>query len=163
VRIGGIPIGLGTSTGALVLGLIAGYLRGRSPTFGHIPAAAQWVFDSFALTVFIAVVGISAGPGFIAGLQTAGIALFVGGIVITTVTLMTAAFFGKYVLKFNNVILVGALAGADTTTAALGAIQDVGKSNLVSLGYTITYAVGNILLTVWGTVMVAVFAGNTTP
>ena len=52
-------------------------------------------------------------------------------------------------------------AGADTTTAALSAIQDIGKSNLVTLGYTITYAVGNILLTLWGTVIVAIFASKT--
>ena len=61
----------------------------------------------------------------------------------------------------NNVVLCGALAGADTTTAALGAVQDAAKSNLVTLGYTITYAVGNILLTVWGTVIVALFATKT--
>ena len=60
----------------------------------------------------------------------------------------------------NPVILTGALAGADTTTAALGAIQDAAKSNLVTLGYTITYAVGNILLTVWGTVIIAIFASK---
>ncbi|MBV8151791.1 MAG: aspartate-alanine antiporter, partial [Candidatus Eremiobacteraeota bacterium] len=69
--------------------------------------------------------------------------------------------FGHYVLKMNPVILCGAIAGADTTTAGLGAVQDVAKSNLVTLGYTIPYAVGNILLTIWGTVIVAVFAGKT--
>jgi len=161
LNVGGISIGMGTSGGALIAGLIAGYLRARSPTFGNVPAAAQWVFDSFALTVFIAVVGISAGPSFVSGLQTAGLELFLGGIVVTMLTLFITALFGKYVLRMNPVILTGALAGADTTTAALGAIQDVAKSNLVSLGYTITYAVGNILLTVWGTVIVAIFASKT--
>jgi putative transport protein len=158
VVVGGIPIGLGSSCGALIAGLIAGYLRGRSPTFGNISPGAQWVFDSFALTVFVAIVGIAAGPSFIAGLKSAGLPLIAGGVVIPLVSLLAAAVFGKYVLRLNNVILCGALAGADTSTASFGAMQDVAKSNLFTLGYTITYAVGNVLLTVWGTVIVGLFA-----
>ena len=161
VTIGGIPVGLGASGGALVAGLVGGYLRGRSPTFGNISPGAQWVFDSFALTVFIAVVGIKAGPSFIGGVAAAGIPLVAGGILVPLIALLLAACFGKFVLRLNNVVLCGALAGADTTTAALGAVQDAAKSNLVTLGYTITYAVGNILLTVWGTVIVALFATKT--
>jgi putative transport protein len=161
VTIGGVPIGLGTSCGALLAGLIAGYLRARSPTFGNISPGAQWTFDSFALTVFVAVVGIQAGPSFIGGIQSAGLPLIIGGVVIPLVSLLLAAVFGRYVLKLNNVILCGALAGADTSTAAFGAVADVAKSNIVTLGYTITYAVGNVLLTVWGTVIVGIFATKT--
>ncbi|MFY9860400.1 MAG: hypothetical protein WAK80_07565, partial [Candidatus Cybelea sp.] len=90
-----------------------------------------------------------------------GLPLVAGGVLIPLVSLLAAALFGKYVLRLNNVILSGALAGADTSTAAFGAVQDVAKSNLVTLGYTITYAVGNVLLTVWGTVIVAIFASKT--
>ncbi len=162
VVVGGVPIGLGSSCGALLAGLLAGYLRGRWPTFGNISPGAQWVFDSFALTVFVAIVGIAAGPSFVAGLKSAGLPLIAGGVAIPLVSLLVAAAFGKYVLRLNNVILCGALAGADTSTASFGAMQDVAKSNLFTLGYTITYAVGNVLLTVWGTVIVAIFATKTT-
>jgi len=161
VVVAGVPIGLGGSVGALVAGLVGGYLRARYPTFGNISPGAQWAFDSFALTVFVAVVGIQAGPGFIAGIKSVGLPLVAGGVLIPLVSLLAAALFGKYVLRLNNVILSGALAGADTSTAAFGAVQDVAKSNLVTLGYTITYAVGNVLLTVWGTVIVAIFASKT--
>ncbi|MFY9719341.1 MAG: aspartate-alanine antiporter [Candidatus Cybelea sp.] len=161
VTIGGVPVGLGTSCGALLAGLIGGYLRARLPTFGNISPGVQWAFDSFALTVFVAVVGIQAGPSFIAGIQSVGLPLIAGGVVIPLVSLLLAAVFGRYVLKLNNVILCGALAGADTSTAAFGAVADVAKSNIVTLGYTITYAVGNVLLTVWGTVIVGIFATKT--
>ncbi len=161
IVVAGIPIGLGGSVGALVAGLVGGYLRARYPTFGNISPGAQWAFDSFALTVFVAVVGIQAGPGFIAGIQSVGLPLVAGGVLIPLVSLLIAAVFGKYALRLNNVILCGALAGADTSTASFGAVQDVAKSNLVTLGYTITYAIGNVLLTVWGTVIVAIFARRT--
>ena len=61
---------------------------------------------------------------------------------------------GKYIFKFHPGILLGACAGARTTTAALGAVQEVAKSKVPALGYTITYAVGNTLLIVWGVVIV---------
>ncbi|MFY9664162.1 MAG: hypothetical protein WAK19_06890, partial [Candidatus Cybelea sp.] len=158
---GGVPIGLGVSIGALIAGIVGGYLRARSPTFGNISPGAQWVFDSFALTVFVAIVGIEAGPSFVNGIKSVGLPLVVGGVLIPLVSLLSAAVFGKYALRLNNVILCGALAGADTSTAAFGAVQDVAKSNLVTLGYTITYAVGNVLLTVWGTAIVVIFASKT--
>jgi putative transport protein len=54
----------------------------------------------------------------------------------------------------NPVILFGACAGAGTSTAALRAIQDEARSKVPVLGYTVPYALGNILLTAWGPVIV---------
>ena len=66
--------------------------------------------------------------------------------------------FGRYVLKMNPVILLGACSGAGTITAALRAIQEEAQSDLPALGYTVPYAVGNILLTAWGPVLVAMMS-----
>ena len=38
--------------------------------------------------------------------------------------------------------------------ASLGMINDRAKSQIPGLGYTVTYAVGNTLLTIWGMVLV---------
>ena len=81
---GGIPISLSTSGGALLAGLILGYLRTVHPTFGNIPAPALWLMNTLGLNVFIAIVGISAGPGFVSGLQQVGLSIFLWGIVATT-------------------------------------------------------------------------------
>ena len=43
-----------------------------------------------------------------------------------------------------------------TITAALRAVQEEAQSPLPALGYTVPYALGNILLTAWGPVLVAV-------
>jgi putative transport protein len=109
----------------------------------------------------LGIVGLDAGRDFVDGLKTSGLEFVVGGALIPLICLIFAAYFGKYLLKLNNVELSGALAGADTSAVALGALQDTAKSNLVTLGYTITYALGNIVLTVWGTVIVAILATKT--
>ncbi len=154
IKLGKVPLSLSTSGGALMAGLVCGYLRAVNPTFGRIPAPALWVLNNVGLTTFIAVVGISCGPSFVAGLKEAGLSLFLWGVFVTTVPFVIGIFAGKYLFKMHPGILLGACAGARTTTAALGAIQDEARSKVPALGYGITYAVGNTLLIVWGIVIV---------
>jgi putative transport protein len=158
VTIAGLPITLTASGGALIMGLVFGWLRSVFPVFGRIPEAAMWVFDTVGLSVFIGVVGLSAGPSFIAGLQKSGISLVFVGLVAAVVPHIVAILFGRYVLRMNPVILLGACSGAGTMTAALRAIQDEAQSKLPALGYTVPYAIGNIVLTAWGPVIVALLS-----
>ncbi len=155
VTIAGLPITLTASGGALIMGLVFGWLRAVRPTFGRIPEAAMWVFDTVGLTVFIGVVGLSAGPSFISGLQKSGVSLIFVGLVVAVLPHTLAILFGRYVLRMNPLILLGACSGAGTVTAALRAIEEESQSKLPALGYTVPYAVGNILLTAWGPVIVA--------
>jgi putative transport protein len=153
-KIGSVPLTLSTSGGALIAGLFFGWLRSVHPTFGRIPSSTVWFMNSVGLNVFIAVVGISSGPGFVAGLKQLGFSLFLWGVVATTVPLILAMYLGKYLFRFDDAILLGACSGARTTTASLGMVNDRAKSQIPGLGYTVTYAVGNTLLTIWGMVLV---------
>ena len=153
-KIGSVPLTLSTSGGALISGLFFGWLRSVHPTFGRIPSSTVWFMNSVGLNVFIAVVGISSGPGFVAGLQQLGFSLFLWGVAVTTVPLILAMYVGKYVFRFHDAIVLGCCSGARTTTASLGMINDRAKSQIPGLGYTVTYAVGNTLLTIWGMVLV---------
>jgi putative transport protein len=157
-KVGSVPLTLSTSGGALISGLFFGWLRSVRPTFGRIPSSTLWFMNSVGLNVFIAVVGISSGPGFVAGLHQLGFSLFLWGVVVTTVPLILAMYLGKYVFRFHDAILLGCCSGARTTTASLGMINDRAKSQIPGLGYTVTYAVGNTLLTIWGMVMVMLLA-----
>jgi putative transport protein len=115
----------------------------------------MWVFDTVGLTVFIGVVGLSAGPSFVSGLQKSGVSLVLVGLAASVLPHIVALLFGRYVLRMNPVILLGACSGAGTVTAALRALQEEAQSRLPALGYTVPYALGNILLTAWGPVIVA--------
>ena len=154
IHIGGVPISLSTSGGALIAGLFFGWLRSKHPTFGRIPEASLWVLNNVGLNMFIAVVGIAAGPSFVQGFRDVGLSLFIIGAIATTLPLIIGLLLGKYVFKFHPAITLGCCAGARTTTAALGAIQDAVESETPALGYTVTYAVGNTLLIIWGVVIV---------
>ncbi|MFJ8041929.1 aspartate-alanine antiporter [Kitasatospora sp. NPDC096147] len=152
---GGVPISLSTSGGALIMGLIFGWIRGRYPTYGNVPPGAQWFMDTFGLCAFVAIVGINAGPSFSSGLSQAGWGLLVWGAVATVIPLIVGILVGHFVFKIRVPILMGVVAGAQTTTAAIGAINEEAKSQIPTLGYTIPYAAGNVLLTIWGAIIVA--------
>ena len=154
IHIGGVPISLSTSGGALIAGLVFGWLRSKHPTFGQIPESSLWVLNNVGLNMFIAVVGISAGPSFIQGLKEVGPMLFIIGILATSSPLLLGLILARYVFHFHPALALGCTAGARTTTAALGAIQEAVGSETPSLGYTVTYAVGNTLLIIWGVVIV---------
>jgi putative transport protein len=154
LKVGGVPLTLSTAGGALISGLVFGWLRSTRPFFGRIPSSTVWFMNSVGLNIFIAIVGISAGPGFVNGLKTQGVSLFLWGIVATTVPLILSIYIGKYVFRFHDAILLGAVSGARTTTASLGMVCDLAHSQVPALGYTVTYAIGNTLLTIWGMVII---------
>ncbi|MFG3488935.1 aspartate-alanine antiporter [Streptomyces sp. NPDC047972] len=154
LTVSGVPISLSTSGGALIMGLVFGWIRGKYPTYGNVPPGAQWFMDTLGLCLFVAVVGINAGPSFTSGLSTAGWGLLVWGAVATVLPLLVGFGVGHYIQKIRFPILMGVLAGGQTTTAAIGAINEQSRSQIPTLGYTIPYAVGNVLLTIWGAVIV---------
>ncbi|QGW64931.1 aspartate-alanine antiporter [Lysobacter soli] len=158
VPIGGITVTIGTSIGALLAGLVVGHIRGRRPLFGRVPDAAVKLMQSFGLAAFVAMVGLGAGPHFMEALRQSGVGLFFGGLLVTMAPLLLGLWFGRKVLKIDPLLLLGAISGAQTFTAALAAVQEKSGSPVAVIGYTGAVAVAHLFLTTWGTVMVMVMA-----
>lgn len=158
VPVGKLSISLGTSVGTLIAGLLVGWLRTAYPLFGRIPDAAISFMTSLGLAAFVAMIGLIAGPVFVEALREVGWTLLLGGVVVTLLPLLAGLYFGRYVLRLNPLLLLGGLAGAQTMTAALAAVQDRSGSPIAVLGYSGTVAFGHVLLTTWGTVIVLLLA-----
>lgn len=154
IHAGSVPLSLSASGGVLIMGIIFGWLRSLRPTFGSVPEPAIWLMNNLGLNVFVAVVGLEAGPDFIAGLKASGVNLFIAGIFVSIIPVLIGLFMGRYIFKFEPAITLGACAGARTTTASLGSIQEVLDSKVPALAYTTTYAIGNTLLIIYGVVVV---------
>ncbi len=154
IHIGKVPVSLSVSGGALIAGLVLGWLRSKHPTFGRLPRSAVWLMNNLGLNMFIAVVGIASGPSFVTGLKEVGPVLFLMGVIATSVPLVLGMIIGRRIFKFPAAINLGCCAGSRTTTASLGAVQDAIGSSIPAMGYTVTYAVGNTLLILWGVVIV---------
>lgn len=158
IPIGHLRINIGTSVGTLLAGLLVGWLRSRVPWFGRIPDGAVLFMRSMGLAAFVAMIGLKAGPVFLAALKDVGYVLLLGGAVVTLMPLLTGLLFGRFVLKLNPVLLLGGLAGAQTMTAGLAAVQEKAESPVAVLGYSGTVAFGHILLTTCGTLIIVLLS-----
>ena len=160
LKVGGAALGLGTSGSILVVGLLAGWARSRYPVFGSIPVPAQRLLMDIGLIVFIAVVGLHAGPHAVEAYHKSGGAyfasIFFGGAIVTMIPLAMGAIVARLIFRMNPLAAMGALAGAQTCTPGLNALREVSGSNIGALAYTVPYAIGNILLTIWGPIVVAI-------
>jgi putative transport protein len=76
--------------------------------------------------------------------------------IVTITQLSVGTLAARYVLKMSPLMTLGGLADAQTCTLGLNALREASGSNIGSLGHTVPYALGNILLTAWGSVVVAI-------
>ena len=154
LRVGAIPLTLGGGGGALIAGLICGWLRSRRPTMGAFPPAAQQSLSDLGLGGFVACIGLASGPAALAAIQAHGLMLLLVGMVVTLVPLLVGTLFAHRVLRMNPVVVCGALAGAMTVDAAVSGACDVAQSQTPVLGVAVPYAISNVVLTVLGPIIV---------
>lgn len=158
INIGRVELSLSISGGTLIAGLFFGWLRSKHPTFAQIPEPSLWLMNTLGLNAFIAVVGITAAPGFIDGFKEVGIELVLVGVLATSLPVLIGIIMARYIFKFHPGLGLGSCCGARTTTAGLSAVEDALNSRIPALGYTVTYAVGNTLLIISGIIIVFLMA-----
>jgi aspartate-alanine antiporter len=155
-RIGGVSLALGTGGGCLLSGLLFGWIRSRYPLVGSLPSAAAQILKDFGLATFIAAVGLSAGPDGIRLVREYGLALPAAGILLVLVPGLLSLWIGRVFLKLDTPMLLGAIAGQQCSTPPISALVGVAGNSTPVIGYTITYALSNILLPLMGPVVVGV-------
>jgi len=156
IPIVGIPLTLGTGGGVLVAGLVCGWLRSIHPTFGRISDGGQWLLNDLGLSLFVACVGLASGKAALQAIETTGVAIFFAGVVLALVPICVGALFGKYVLRMNPVLLLGALTGARVIPQAMTALEEDAGSATPALGFAAPFAFANVFLTVMGSVIINV-------
>jgi putative transport protein len=156
VDVGGVPMTLGAGGGALLAGLLFGWMRGKRPMYGAMPAPASRLLQDFGLAGFVAVVGLNSGLQAVVTIRQSGLTIFMLGVVVTMVPLLLTLLFGRYVLGYRNAaLLAGALSGARSANPAFGGVLDKADSAVPTVPFAITYALANVLLTLLGPLIVA--------
>lgn len=160
VSIGGVSIGLGVAGSILLVGVLGGWFRSRYPVFGSIPEPAQRLLMDLGLTVFVALIGLKAGPHAVEAYHAKGglffAQIFVSGVIVTMVPLIVGTLVGHWIFRMSPIMLLGGLAGAQTCPPGLAALRESSGSDVVSLGYAVPYAISSVLLTICGPVVVAI-------
>ncbi|MGX1787442.1 aspartate-alanine antiporter [Bosea sp. NPDC055332] len=156
VRIGDIPLTLGSGGGALLSGLAFGWYRSRNMTLGNMPTAASTLLRDLGLAGFVAVVGLQSGLQAVSTIADKGLSIFLIGVVVTLLPLLITMIFGRYVLRYDNTaVFAGALSGSRSANPAFGEILDKAGNSIPTTPFAITYALANVFLTLLGPLVVA--------
>lgn len=156
LKVGDVPLTLSTAGGVLIVGLLLGWLRSIRPAFGRVPRATTWFMNSVGINMFIAAVGLAAGPGLIAALKELGVVFLLWSVVAAAVPMVLALYIGKYLFKFDSAIILGCCAGSRTAAAALSMVTDRAGSQVPAIGYSVGYATANTVMTLFGIVIVLI-------
>ena len=144
-----------------MVGLVGGWARSRYPVFGAIPEPAQRLLMDIGLIVFIAVVGMHAGPHAVEAFQSSGGALLRQDLRGRHDRDGRPARGGhaRRAIRAEDEPADDRSAASPARRPArpgLNALREASGSNVGSLAYTVPYAIGNIVLTIWGPVVVAI-------
>jgi aspartate-alanine antiporter len=160
-KLGGVPVAIGDGGGCLLSGLMFGWLRSVHPRFAALPMAASTFLRDFGLTVFVGVVGITAGPQAMIAIRQHGLTLLFLGVGVTLIPQIITFFFSYFVLRIRNPIeALACVAGGRSANPALAALLDKTGNATPVVAFTVTYAVANVFLTLWGPVIVALITKN---
>lgn len=163
-KIWGIPISIGSGGGCLLSGLLFGWLRSVHPSFAALPQGASNFLRDFGLAVFVGIVGISAGPQALVAIKHYGMTLFFLGVGVTLIPQIVTFFFSFYVLRIQNPIeALACVAGGRSANPAFAALLEKAGNATPVVSFTVTYAVANVFLTLWGPIIVGFITTNATP
>ena len=156
IRMGSIPLTLGSGGGALLSGLAFGWYRSRNMAVGNMPTAASTLLRDLGLAGFVAVVGLQSGAQAVQTIAQSGVSLFVVGVLVTIIPMVITMLVGRYLLHYDNTaVFAGALSGSRSANPAFGEILDKAGNSIPTTPFAITYALANVFLTLLGPLVVA--------
>ena len=163
-KLWGVPISIGSGGGCLLSGLIFGWLRSVHPKFAALPLGASNFLRDFGLAVFVGIVGITAGPQALVAIKQYGLTLFFLGVAVTLIPQIITFFFSYFVLRISNPIdALACVAGGRSANPAFAALLAKAGNATPVVSFTVTYAVANVFLTLWGPIIIGIITKNATP
>ena len=163
-KVWGVPISIGAGGGCLLSGLLFGWLRSVHPKFAALPLGASNFLRDFGLAVFVGIVGITAGPQALVAIKQYGLTLLFLGVGVTLIPQLVTFFFSYYVLQIRNPIeALACVAGGRSANPAFAALLAKAGNATPVVSFTVTYAVANVFLTLWGPIIVGIITKNAAP
>ncbi len=155
-KLGGTDISLGSGLGCLLSGLVVGYLRVRYPKCGAINSGAANFLQSFGLAVFVAIVGLNAGAPALQAIKEYGVLLLFLGMVVTMLPQAVQLIINYYMLNIRNPVdAMAVMVGSRSANPGFASLLEATRNSTPVANFTMTYAVANIFLTLWGPIVVA--------
>jgi putative transport protein len=134
------PLKLGLAGGPLVVAILLSRLGKVGPLVWHMPANTNLAFRELGIALFLACVGLNAGPKFFTTVMSRdGLLWAATALIVCMVPLLIAGFIGRRFMKLNFHVLCGLLTGSMTDPPALAFANGLAKSDAPSIAYATVY------------------------
>ncbi len=153
--IGGASLTLGLAGGLLLMGVLMGRFRNLGIVHVHVPRSARQLVRDLGILLLVAEAGVQAGHGTQAGFMGGTLLPVLGAcLIVTALTVLSAILVARWALRLRPVDAWGSLGGGMTSSAALTAVRRAADSNEASISYAAAYAVGSVLATIAGQIII---------
>lgn len=135
-----VPVKLGLAGGPVIIGILVGAYGPRFHMITYTTSSANRMLRALGLAIYLACLGLSAGPKFLETVVGAGGAIWVGlGFLLTLLPVLIVGWLSVKFSKHDISSVGGMLCGSMANPMALSYVNDVTKSDQASVAYTTVY------------------------
>ena len=141
LRISGIPlpVKLGLAGGPLIVAILLSRFGARFHLVTYTTISASLMLREIGISLFLAAVGLSAGPEFVHTILNGGLMWVWYGFLITVIPILVMGILGRWIFKFNYFALMGTLAGSMTNPIALSFVTSSSPNDIPAVSYSTVY------------------------
>ena len=149
-----LPVKLGLAGGPLVVAILLSRFGARFHLVTYTTISASLMLRETGISLFLAAVGLSAGPEFVSTLSGGGLAWVLYGFLITMIPILVAGLLGRRLFKLNYFALMGTLAGSMTNPIALSFVTSNSPNDIPAVSYSTVYPLTMFLRVVSAQILV---------
>lgn len=149
-----VPVRIGLAGGPLIVSILLTYFGPRLRINTYTTESANLMLRQVGISLFMAVVGIGAGDGFIQTILDGGYMWVLYGVVITMVPCLVIGAIARWLCKLSYFTIAGMISGACTDPPALAYSNDICGGSQASIAYTTVYPLSMFLRVLAAQIMV---------
>lgn len=149
-----VPVRIGLAGGPLIVSILLTYFGPRLRINTYTTESANLMLRQVGISLFMAVVGIGAGGGFIQTILDGGYMWVLYGVVITMVPCLVIGAIARWLCKLSYFTIAGMISGACTDPPALAYSNDICGGSQASIAYTTVYPLSMFLRVLAAQIMV---------
>ncbi len=149
-----LPVKLGLAGGPLIVAILLSRFGARFHLVTYTTISASLMLREIGISLFLAAVGLSAGPEFIGTLTSGGPVWVWYGFLMTVIPILVMGILGRLVFKFDYFALMGTLAGSMTNPIALSFVTSTSPNDIPAVSYSTVYPLTMFLRVVSAQILV---------
>ena len=134
-----LPVKLGLAGGPLIVAILLSRFGARFHLVTYTTVSASLMLREIGISLFLAAVGLSAGPEFIRTLSGGGLIWVWYGFLITVIPILVMGLIGRWIFKLNYFAIMGTLAGSMTNPIALSFVTTGSPNDIPAVSYSTVY------------------------